>query len=69
MFLFIDNIVKIASLHGIAAIINAMSTHKENSGVQKYACGALRAVSRDNNGIFFYFSFCHFFTRLGVFFS
>ncbi len=51
MFLFIDNRVKIASLHGIEAIIKAMSTHKEKSGVQEYACCALRGLAANNAGI------------------
>ena len=39
--LYIDNEVKIASLGGIEAIIKAMSTHKDHSGVQENACSAL----------------------------
>ena len=50
MFLYIDNEVKIASLGGIEAIIKAMSTHKDNSGLQKYACGALNNLAA-NQGI------------------
>ena len=39
--LFTANKVGIASLGGIDAIIKAMSTHMDNSGVQENACGAL----------------------------
>jgi hypothetical protein len=37
----IANQVKIVSLGGIEAIIKAMSSHKDHSGVQEQACGAL----------------------------
>ena len=37
----IANKDKIASLGGIEAIIEAMSTHKDHSAVQEKACGAL----------------------------
>ncbi len=37
----IANIGKIASLGGIEAIMKAMSTHKDHSGVQEKACRAL----------------------------
>ncbi len=48
--LHIANRVKIASLGGIEAIIKAMSTHKDHSGVQKNACGALNNLAA-NQGI------------------
>ncbi len=64
---FIANKVKIASLGGIEAIIKAMSTHKDNSGVQEYACAALRNLAANNDGIYiFAFRLCR---RLDVFFS
>ncbi len=50
VFLFIDNIVKIASLHGIEAIIKAMSTHKNHVEVQWNACGALMRLAANNGG-------------------
>jgi hypothetical protein len=37
----IANQVKIVSLGGMERIIKAMSTHKDHSGVQEKACGAL----------------------------
>ncbi len=37
----LENGVKIASLGGIEAIIEAMSIHKDHNGVQEWACAAL----------------------------
>ena len=37
--------MKIVSLGGIEAIIKAMSTHKDHSGVQEKACGALMKLA------------------------
>ncbi len=51
MFLSIANRVKIASLGGIEAIIKAMSTHKDHSGVQENACSALWNLVFKNDGI------------------
>ncbi len=50
MYLSIANRVKIGSLGGIEAIIKAMSGHKDHSGLQEIACGALRVLS-ENEGI------------------
>ncbi len=41
MYFSSANKVKIASLRGIEAIIEAMSTHNDNGQVQENACGAL----------------------------
>ena len=48
----IDNQVKIASLGGIEVIIKAMSTHKDHSGVQKNACGALGNLAVNDGTLF-----------------
>ncbi len=45
------NKVRIASVRGIEAIINAMSTHKDSSVIQENACGALRNLAL-NDGIY-----------------
>ncbi len=45
------NIVKIASLGGIEAIVTAMSAHKDHSGVQREACCALWNLAAMNDGI------------------
>ena len=66
MSLSIANRVKIASLGGIQAIIEAMSTYKDNSGVQEKACGALWNLTAYNDGICLCFFLCR---RLGVFTS
>ncbi len=65
MSLSIANRVKIASLGGIQAIIEAMSAYKDNSGVQEKACGALWNLTAYNDGICLSFFLC----RLGVFTS
>ncbi len=41
--------MKIALSGGIEAVIKAMSTNKDESGVQKYACGALWSLA-ENDG-------------------
>ncbi len=46
----IANQVKIVSLGGIEAIIKAMTSHKDHSGVQEKACGALRNLAF-NDGV------------------
>jgi hypothetical protein len=45
------NRVEIASFGGIEAIVRAMSTHKDHSGVQEKACKAMGWLAA-NNGIF-----------------
>ena len=61
MLLFISlctaNKVKIASLGGIEAIIKAMSTHKDHSGIQQQACCALWDLALNEGSAFFVFSF------------
>ncbi len=47
----IANQVKIASLRGIEAIIKAMSTHNDHSGVQEQACGALSNLAVNDDGM------------------
>jgi hypothetical protein len=46
----IANRVMIASLGGIEAIIAVMSAHKDHSGVQEKACGALSNLAVNNDG-------------------
>ncbi len=50
----IANKVKIASLGGIEAIIKVMSTHMDHSGVQQNACGALRNLAANYDGMCFF---------------
>ena len=39
------NMVKVAALGGIEAILKAMGTHTHNADVQKQACGALGSLA------------------------
>ncbi len=64
--LFTANKVKIASLGGIEAIIKAMSTHKDHSGVQENACRAFGNLAASHDGICFSFFLCR---RLDVLLS
>ncbi len=40
--------MKIATVGGVEAIIAAMSAHKDHSGVQKKACGALWSLANSD---------------------
>ncbi len=46
---YLANRVKIASQGGIEALIATMSTHKDHSGVQQYACFALGGLSKSKS--------------------
>ena len=47
----IANRVTTASLGGIESILAAMSAHKDHSGVQEQACGALMKLAADSEGM------------------
>jgi hypothetical protein len=47
----LDNTVKIASLGGMEAIIQAALVHKSHHAVQEYACLALANLTRINEGM------------------